>query len=64
MRAVVGSKTCIGPREMIDERAMGALMMQFMLETIILGDMLEVDPFGQPAVELGKKLTRDYLEKT
>lgn len=48
----------------IDERALGALLMQFMLETIILGDMLEVDPFGQPAVELGKKLTREYLEKT
>ncbi len=48
----------------VDEASMGGLMMHFMLETIILGDMLEVDPFGQPAVELGKTLTRDYLQKT
>ena len=45
----------------VDERALGALLMHFMLETIMLGFMLDVDPFDQPAVELGKKLTRDYL---
>ncbi|MDA0339545.1 MAG: glucose-6-phosphate isomerase, partial [Proteobacteria bacterium] len=45
----------------IDARTLGALMMHFMLETILLGTMLGVDPFDQPAVELGKKLTRDYL---
>ncbi|MFN3230535.1 MAG: glucose-6-phosphate isomerase [Alphaproteobacteria bacterium] len=48
----------------IDEHTLGGLMMHFMLETIILGDMLEVDPFDQPAVELGKQLTRDYLEQS
>lgn len=47
----------------VDERALGALMMHFMLETIMLGFMLGVDPFGQPAVELGKKLTREYLQQ-
>jgi glucose-6-phosphate isomerase len=44
-----------------DERALGALMMHFMIETILAADLLNVDPFDQPAVELGKKLTRQYL---
>ena len=41
---------------------MGALMMHFMLETIIMGLMLDLDPFDQPAVEQSKILTREYLE--
>ena len=45
----------------LDERMMGALMMHFMLETIIAAHLLNVDPFDQPAVEEGKILTRDYL---
>ena len=45
----------------VDERTLGALMMHFMLETILAGFMMNVDPFDQPAVELGKVLTRDYL---
>jgi glucose-6-phosphate isomerase len=40
---------------------MGALFMHFMLETIIAAYLLGVDPFGQPAVEEGKVLTRRYL---
>jgi glucose-6-phosphate isomerase len=47
-----------------DEKTVGALLMHFMLETIIIGDILEVDPFDQPAVELGKILTREYLQST
>ncbi len=35
--------------------------MHFMLETIIAAELLGVDPFGQPAVEAGKKLARQYL---
>jgi glucose-6-phosphate isomerase len=46
----------------LDERTMGALMMHFMLETIIMGLMLNLDPFDQPAVEQSKILTREYLE--
>jgi glucose-6-phosphate isomerase len=46
----------------LDERTMGALMMHFMLETIIMGLMLDLDPFDQPAVEQSKILTREYLE--
>jgi len=47
----------------LDERAMGALMMHFMLETIIAGRLLGVDPFDQPAVEQGKVLARQYLRE-
>jgi glucose-6-phosphate isomerase len=45
----------------LDERALGALMMHFMLETILSAHLLGVDPFDQPAVESGKILTRRYL---
>ena len=45
----------------IDEMALGALMMHFMLETILAARLLGVDPFDQPAVEQGKALARDYL---
>src|SRR6187431_2645117 len=37
--------------ETLDERALGALMMHFMLETILSAHLLGVDPFDQPAVE-------------
>ncbi len=46
----------------LDERALGALMMHFMIETILAADLLGVDPFDQPAVEEGKMLARTYLE--
>ncbi len=45
----------------LNEQTLGALFMHFMLETIITADLLGVDPFGQPAVEAGKKLARSYL---
>jgi len=45
----------------LDERSLGALLMHFMLETIIAADLLGVDAFGQPAVEEGKVLARRYL---
>ncbi len=47
----------------MDERAMGGLMMHFMLETIIAAHLLGVDPFDQPAVEEGKVLARRYMEE-
>jgi len=50
--------------ERLDERALGALMMHFMLETILAGALLGVDPFDQPAVESGKLITRKYLSQT
>lgn len=45
-----------------DERAIGGLMMHFMLETVIAAHLLGIDPFDQPAVERGKGMVRRYLE--
>lgn len=45
----------------LDERSLGELMMHFMLETILTGYALGVDPFDQPAVEEGKILAKEYL---
>lgn len=45
----------------VDGEAIGALMMHFMLETIIAAHIMEIDPFDQPAVEQGKVLARQYL---
>src|SRR5579871_6320246 len=45
----------------VDEFHLGALMMHFMLETIIMGKLMNVDPFDQPGVEEGKVLARQYL---
>ncbi|MEL6373218.1 MAG: glucose-6-phosphate isomerase [Pseudomonadota bacterium] len=45
----------------LDERTLGALMMHFMVETILAGALLNVDPFDQPAVELAKRFARDTL---
>jgi glucose-6-phosphate isomerase len=50
--------------EKVDEWTAGWLMMHFILETILTADLFGVDPFDQPAVELGKVLTRDYLGRT
>ena len=47
--------------ERLDERTMGKIFMHFMLETIIAGRMMDIDPFDQPAVELAKVLTRQQL---
>ncbi|MEG6508721.1 glucose-6-phosphate isomerase [Methyloligella sp. 2.7D] len=47
--------------ETLDAETLGALMMHFMLETILSAHLLGVDPFDQPAVEAGKILTRQYL---
>lgn len=45
----------------LDERNVGALLMHFMIETILAGRMLGLDPFDQPAVELAKLLTKQHL---
>lgn len=45
----------------LDETTLGALLMHFMLETIFTAQLLEVNPFDQPAVEESKVLARQYL---
>ncbi len=47
----------------LDEKTIGALLMHFMIETILAGRLLELDPFDQPAVELAKILTKERLAK-
>ena len=47
--------------ETLDERSLGALLMHFMLETIIAAQLLGIDAFDQPAVEEGKVLAKKYL---
>ncbi|MBL4666181.1 MAG: hypothetical protein JKY04_02295 [Sneathiella sp.] len=46
----------------LDEKTIGALLMHFMLETIFTCHLLGVNPFDQPAVEEGKRLTKLYLK--
>lgn len=47
--------------ETLDETSLGALLMHFMVETILAGYALGIDPFDQPAVEEGKILAKSYL---
>jgi glucose-6-phosphate isomerase len=45
----------------LDERSVGALMMHFVLETILAARLMGVDAFDQPAVELAKVITRERV---
>jgi glucose-6-phosphate isomerase len=49
--------------ERLDEMSLGALLMHFMLETIIAAHLFGVEPFDQPAVEEGKVLAKKYLSE-
>ena len=44
-----------------DEQSLGELFSFFMLETILLGKCLGINPYDQPAVELIKKETKKIL---
>jgi glucose-6-phosphate isomerase len=46
-----------------NEKTLGELFCFFILETIILGRALKVNPFDQPSVELIKKETKKILIK-
>ncbi len=45
----------------LNEEAIGALVMHFMIETILAASLLQINPFDQPSVEEGKKLARKIL---
>ena len=47
--------------ERLDAQSMGALLMHYMLETMIAAELWGVNAFDQPAVEQGKVLARQYL---
>ena len=44
------------------EETLGNLFSYFIVETVIIGKMLNVDPFDQPAVEQVKKYTNQLLK--
>ena len=44
-----------------DEESLGIVFTYFMLETILLGKLMKLNPFDQPAVELIKKETKRIL---
>ncbi|MEQ1718926.1 MAG: glucose-6-phosphate isomerase [Hyphomicrobium sp.] len=48
--------------DVLNEKTLGMLLMHFMIETILAGRLIGVDPFDQPAVELAKILTRERLK--
>lgn len=46
-----------------DAQALGELIVLLEMETVVVAELLGVDPFDQPAVEEGKILARDYLKR-
>ena len=45
-----------------DPFALGELIVLIEMETVVVAELLGVDPFDQPAVEEGKVLAREYLK--
>lgn len=56
-----GRPTRIFTMERLDAQSVGALLMHYMLETMIAAELWGVNAFDQPAVEQGKVLARQYL---
>ena len=46
----------------LNETLISQIMMQFILETIMIGKMNNINPFGQPNVEAKKELARDFYK--
>ena len=46
----------------IDEEVLGQLFSYFILETIIIGKLIKINPFNQPAVEQIKIFTNQFLK--
>ena len=44
-----------------DENTIGQLFAYFIIETVIIGEISEINPFNQPAVEEIKILTKKFL---
>ena len=43
------------------EEVLGELFSYFILETVLIGKLVSINPFNQPAVEQVKIFTKDYL---
>ena len=46
----------------INEEALGELFSLFIIETVIIGKLLNINPFDQPAVEEIKTNTKKFLK--
>ena len=46
----------------VNEESIGALLIYFQSLTVLMGSFLNIDPFNQPGVELGKKYSFEYLK--
>jgi len=47
----------------LNEHYLGQLFLFFLTEVVLLGKLYRIDPYGQPAVEVGKKITKEILSK-
>lgn len=47
----------------VDEYNLGALLMAYQIQTAYMGMLYDINPFNQPGVELGKKITKEILSK-
>ena len=47
----------------MDEESLGELLYLFMIEVVLLGKLYRIDPYGQPAVEVGKTIAKQILER-
>ena len=45
----------------LSEKSFGFVMMRFMLETLAIANLVAVNPFDQPAVELSKRFMERFL---
>jgi glucose-6-phosphate isomerase len=47
----------------LDEAHLGQLFSLFLIEVVLLGKLYRIDPYGQPGVEIGKKITKEILSR-
>ena len=47
----------------LDEYHLGQIFFLFMVEVVLLGKLYRVDPYGQPGVEMGKRIAKDILSR-
>ena len=45
----------------INEETLGLLFSYFILETVLIGKLVDINPYNQPAVEQVKRFTKEYL---
>jgi len=47
----------------LDAYHLGQLFFLFLSEVVFLGKLYRIDPYGQPAVEIGKRITKEILSR-